>query len=101
MTCWYNIIMLTLVLIIVLILALANGFFLWRLFQRNQDTKPKADDSGLNLILQQMNEQGRTIDSRIADILKTVDTKLGGSTKMMTDSVRTQFSESAKLIRNV
>jgi len=44
----------------------------------------------LNLLLTQLNELSRTVDHKMAE-----------STKMMNESVRTQFGESAKLIREV
>ena len=54
--------------------------------------RPKNDgnDTGLKLILQQMNELSRV-----------VDTKIGESTKSMNESVRSQLGESANLIREV
>lgn len=54
--------------------------------------KPKnnVDDTGLKLILQQMNELSRVVDS-----------KIGESTRQMNDSVRHQLGESANLIREV
>src|SRR3989344_3441716 len=48
------------------------------------------DSTGLNLILQQINELNRVVDS-----------KIGESTKMMSESVKTQLGESASLIREV
>ena len=53
-------------------------------------SKPKADDTGLKLILEQINELNRVVDS-----------KIGESTRQMNDSVRTQLGESANLIREV
>jgi DNA recombination protein RmuC len=50
----------------------------------------KVEDTGLKLILQQINELNRT-----------VDTKMSETTRNMNESVRNQFSESAKLIRDV
>ncbi|MES2213239.1 MAG: DNA recombination protein RmuC [Patescibacteria group bacterium] len=55
--------------------------------------RPKAqetNDTGLKLILQQINELNRTVDQ-----------KIGESTKHMNDSVRSQLGESANLIREV
>jgi len=54
--------------------------------------KPKEvqNDTGLKLILQQINELNRV-----------VDTKIGESTKQMNESVRHQLGESANLIREV
>src|SRR3989338_5441116 len=76
--------------ILVLILLLGNGALIWFLFRRGRETgKPEAD-TGLKLILQQMNELSRTVDA-----------KMGETTRQMNDSVKTQFGESAKLIREV
>src|SRR3989338_8567124 len=52
--------------------------------------KQGSDDTGLKLILQQINELNRVVDS-----------KIGESTKQMNESVRSQLGESAKLIREV
>ena len=61
-------------------------FIIWQL-SRKKDSTP---DAGLKLILQQMNELSRTVDDKISR-----------SSEMMQHSVQSQFSESAKLIRNV
>jgi DNA recombination protein RmuC len=58
-------------------------FFLWN------KTK-KTDDTGLRLILQQINELSRTVDQ-----------KIGESSRHMNESVRSQLGESANLIREV
>jgi DNA recombination protein RmuC len=50
----------------------------------------KKDDTGLNLILQQINELSRTVDSKISETTKNVN-----------ENMRNQFSESSKLIRDV
>ena len=52
--------------------------------------KQEINDTGLKLILQQMNELSRV-----------VDTKIGESTRSMNESVRHQLGESANLIREV
>ena len=52
--------------------------------------KSSGDDTGLKLILQQINELNRV-----------VDTKIGESTRHMNESVRAQLGESASLIREV
>lgn len=69
---------------------MGNGILMWFLFKRNKETEKPDNDTGLKLILQQMNELSRTVDA-----------KMGETTKQMNDSVRTQFGESAKLIREV
>src|SRR3989344_3909976 len=73
-------------LIVVALLVTLNIFFVFR-FKRPPE---KDDSSGLKLILQQMNELSRTVDA-----------KMGETTRQMNDSVKTQFGESAKLIREV
>lgn len=55
-----------------------------------RSTQKPTDDTGLKLILQQINELNRTVDS-----------KIGESSRNMNESVRTQLSESANLIREV
>ena len=54
--------------------------------------KPDAgkDEMGFKLLLQQVNE-----------LCRTVDAKMGETSRNMTDAIRNQFSESAKLIKDV
>lgn len=72
--------------IILILLALGVGFGMAFLLRPKQAT----DETGLKLILQQMNELSRVVDS-----------KIGESTRQMNDSVRHQLGESANLIREV
>lgn len=56
-----------------------------------QSKKPLNDDNqGLRLLLDQMNELNRTVDRKLSE-----------TTKNMSDSMKTQFSESSKLIKDV
>ena len=90
----------TILLVLIVLILVGNLFFFWKLSQGSR--KPQTDDSrGLNLILQEIHEQRRGFDQRVSDIQKTLDSKLGESSKAMSESVRAQFSESAKLIKNV
>ena len=73
--------------IIFVVLALGVGMALMYFLR---PTAKQADTTGLNLILQQINELNRTVDS-----------KIGESTRHMNESVRVQLSESASLIREV
>src|SRR3989344_154222 len=50
----------------------------------------QKDDIGFKLLLQQVNELSRTVDA-----------KMGETSRTMTDAIRNQFSESAKLIKDV
>lgn len=61
-------------------------FLIWKVSQKPENT----DNKGLELLLQQINELSRTVDHKMSE-----------STKMMNESVRNQFGESAKLIREV
>ena len=60
------------------------------ILKSNKKSGPNETDNGLNLILQQINELSRTVDSKISE-----------SHKIMNESVQNQFSESAKLIKSV
>ncbi|MBA3733264.1 DNA recombination protein RmuC [Patescibacteria group bacterium] len=72
--------------IIFLLMALGLGALVMYAFRPKQT----ANETGLNLILQQINELNRVVDS-----------KIGESTRQMNDSVRMQLGESASLIREV
>lgn len=60
-------------------------FLLWR-----AGKKPAQDDSGFKLLLQQLNELSRT-----------VDVKMGETTKQMGESLRHQFGESQRLVKSI
>jgi DNA recombination protein RmuC len=103
----------TFLIILVIILVGANlvmAFFMMN--ARNANKNKKDDTQGLNLILQQINEMGRTVQRTVGDLSKTVDykvdgltksvdLKLGESSRNMQDSMRTQLSESSKLIKEI
>jgi DNA recombination protein RmuC len=74
-------------LIILLALLLVNVYLVLQVTRR-KDGEEKGE--GLNLLLTQLNELSRTVDHKMAE-----------STRLMNESVRTQFGESAKLIREV
>lgn len=69
----------------ILITAGVVGFLVYFL-----KSKPETSDVGLKLILEQINELNRVVDS-----------KIGESTRNMNESVRVQLGESASLIREV
>lgn len=79
-------IILVVVLVVILII---NGFLVWLLL-RKRAPEDKKDDIGLNLILQQINELNRTVDNKMSE-----------SARHMNESIRNQFSESSKLIKDV
>ena len=72
-------------LILVVILV---GIIAYLLFTRKK--APEKSDTGLQLILQQMNE-----------LMRTVDTKLGESHKQVNESLRFHSTESNKIIREI
>ena len=80
----------TLVIILILLLFIANAVFIWFVVKRNKGNKEEGNDTGLKLLLEQMNELNRTVDK-----------KMGETTRSVSESMRTQFGESATLIREV
>jgi len=79
------------VIIILLTLVFAALITLiWLSLGKKRPLEEKKDDTGLNLILQQINELNRTVDNKMAE-----------SSRHMNESIRNQFSESAKLIKDV
>jgi DNA recombination protein RmuC len=74
-------------LIIIILLVLTLCFLAYLAFFKRE---AKQDDTGFNLILQQLNEVSRTVDS-----------KMHHSSTLMQSSLATQFSESQKLIREI
>jgi DNA recombination protein RmuC len=81
---------LTFLIILITFLVIGNGFLIWFIIRKTREPERPGEDTGLKLILQQMNELSRTVDA-----------KIGENARQMNDSVRTQFGESAKLIREV
>jgi len=74
-------------LIILVALLLVNVFLVFKLTK-----KPEKEEGGegMNLLLTQLNELSRTMDHKMSE-----------SSRMMNESVRVQFGESAKLIKEV
>jgi DNA recombination protein RmuC len=75
--------------LIILVLVLAvNAWLAWKLTRREE--KGEGESEGLKLLLTHIN-----------DLSHSIDRKMGESTRAMTESVHRQFSESAKLIKDV
>lgn len=88
----------TLILILLVFLCLQGGL-LWFFLRKRE---PREEDSkGLSLVLQQINEQSRSLESRLSDMSNTLDVKLGESTRTLRDSLHTQLSESTKIVKDV
>ncbi len=76
--------------ILISILIVIAAVILFFQIKNRKPEKEEKPDKALDLLLQQMNELSRTVDR-----------KMGETTKSMSDSIHKQFSESAKLIRDV
>ncbi|MSR87812.1 MAG: DNA recombination protein RmuC [Candidatus Zambryskibacteria bacterium] len=63
---------------------------LWLVIQLTKRNGGEEKGEGMNLLLTQLNELSRTVDHKMSE-----------STRLMNESVRVQFGESAKLIREV
>ena len=74
------------IVLLVGLLALNLGIFF--VFMKRKDGGEKSE--GMNLLLQQLNELSRTVDQKMTE-----------GNRLMHESVKTQFGESAKLIREV
>lgn len=70
-------------------------------FKQAEIPEIKQDDTGLKLILQQLNEVSRTMDSKMHEMTTTVDSKIHRSNDVVQRSLETQFVESQKLIRDI
>lgn len=88
------------IIIVALIIVVINLAAFYFMYRRVTESKPD-ESTGLQLLLQQINELGRTVDSRITDMSKSVENKLGDSHKQMQDTVRHQTGESFKLLKDV
>lgn len=80
----------TTLIIILIIVIIAAIFTMIFLFFKRTPVAEKHDETGLKLILEQMNELSRVVDH-----------KIGESTKNVRESMQAQFSESSNLIREV
>lgn len=78
------------VLIILAILILLINVALFFVFLSGRKTKEASDTTGINLLMQQLNNLG-----------KTVDEKLGMSAREMQESLKYQAGESYKVIRDI
>lgn len=87
---------------IIVLLAVVILFMAYLAFFKKSDVQEiKQDDTGLKLILQQLNEVSRTVDDRMHKMSETVDLKMSRSSDVVQKSLETQFSESQKLIREI
>lgn len=80
----------TAVIAIAVVIVLINMAFVWFVLNRKKEEKDEKPDQSLSLLLQHIN-----------DLNRTIDVKMGETTRQVNDSMKSQFSESAKLIRDV
>lgn len=87
--------------IAIVVLIIINVVIFWRIHKKQESKPTPVDDTPFKLMLQQLNELNRTVDSKMHEITRTMDSKMSETSKLMRDSVHTQFSESSKLIKEV
>ncbi len=81
---------LIIILVIIFLALIVNMILVVYFLRKRKPEDNKKEEIGLNLILQHMN-----------DLRNTLDRKITENNKNINDSVRNQFSESAKLIKDV
>ncbi len=93
----------TILIILILVAIVVNVWFIFAFVRgkKGREEENPADDNSFKLILEQVNELGRIVDRKVGDLTKTVDTKMHESARNIQDSMRAQFSESSKLIKDV
>jgi DNA recombination protein RmuC len=80
----------TIIAIVILLLNIGLFFLQLRREKKTEQIPLPQDDTALKLLLQQMN-----------DLTRTVDSKIGESSKIMQDSMRNQAKESFGIIRDI
>src|SRR3989344_8623247 len=78
------------ILAIAILLVLINAVALFFFARKFGEKKENGEGEGMKLLLTQLHEFSRTVDQKMSE-----------TNKMMNESVRAQFGESAKLIREV
>jgi DNA recombination protein RmuC len=88
---------------VAILVIVVNAVVVLAISRRNANKQPDKpqDQTGLKLILEQVNELSRTVDRKVGDLTKTVDTKIHESSRNMQESMRVQLTESSKLIKEV
>lgn len=80
----------TLIIILIILVLVAIIIMLFAFMYRTPNNHSKDNEVGLKLILEQINELNRTVDS-----------KIGESAKHLRESMHNQLSESSRMIRDV
>ncbi|MFA6095042.1 MAG: DNA recombination protein RmuC [Candidatus Paceibacterota bacterium] len=76
--------------ILAVVLIGANAVLIWFLFKKFSAVETKDDSSGMLLLQNQLNE-----------LTRTLDTKMGESSRQMNESMKHQTTESVKIIRDI
>lgn len=79
-----------LLIILIGVLLVGNAIFVVVVLRRLNKTEVKEDSQSFSLLFQQMN-----------DLTKTVDQKIGEGARQMNETVRNQFGDSQKLVREI
>jgi len=72
-----------------LIIVALNAGVLYFILRKKPVEAPKADDTAMKLLLEQMNDMRRTVDQKMGETHRTVN-----------ESMKSQFSQSQKLIKD-
>lgn len=80
---------------LVIVILIVNAVTLWRF--RKQDGGVKVDDQGSLFLQNQMNDLARNV----TDLMRVVDTRMSESAKEMNTVLRSQSSESVRVIRDI
>ena len=80
----------TLSVAVLIIGLITTGLVIYLLLRLGRQKEEKQDDTAFKLLFQQMNE-----------LTRTVDAKIGESTRQMGETMRSQFRESSQLIKEV
>ncbi|MDO8591191.1 MAG: DNA recombination protein RmuC [bacterium] len=80
----------TAIVIIVLLILGVNAVFFWLLSQKLAESKKPEDESGLKLLLQQMNELTRTVDNKLIE-----------SSRQMTDSLHKTGETTTRIVQDI
>ncbi|HRH25946.1 MAG TPA: DNA recombination protein RmuC [Candidatus Paceibacterota bacterium] len=88
---------------VIAFLALNAGaiFFIYKTIK---SSKKEDEDTGapmVQIVLQEMGEMRKVLNSQMGDFQRTMDTKISESSKVVRDSVTFQFGESQKLIKDI
>jgi len=81
----------TILTIILILMILLNGGLIWYfVFRKKPDDKKENENQGFLLLQNQLNS-----------LVNSIDNKLGESSKIVNDSIKTQFGESQRLVENI